>query len=202
MTADARLHYPATARNRDAILEVLRAELPQAGTVLELASGSGEHALAFAAALPTLTWQPSDPEAAARASIAAWAQTAGAGNLLSPLALDAGAPETWPSGWIAAMVCINMIHISPWDATLGLFSGAGRLLPRGAPLVTYGPYRRAGLPLEPGNAAFDADLRQRDPRWGLRLVEDVAQVARDNGLALTRLVEMPANNLSLVFRRQ
>ncbi|WP_374411302.1 DUF938 domain-containing protein [Novosphingobium colocasiae] len=202
MPADARLHYPATARNRDAILAVLRDELPGTGTVLEIASGSGEHALAFAVAMPHLIWQPSDPEAAARASISGWIAAEGTANLLLPLALDATDPHAWPHMLADAVLCINMIHISPWQATLGLMAGAARLLAPGAPLITYGPYRRDGIDLEPSNAAFDADLRRRDARWGLRTVEEVAQAALDQGLVLARTVAMPANNLSLVFRRR
>jgi len=201
MPADSRRRAPAAARNRDPILAVLREALPAAGLVLEVASGTGEHAVHFARALPGLEWQPSDPDADARASIAAWARAERLANLLPPLDLDA-AGEDWPVARADALVCINMIHISPWAATEGLMRGAGRLLPPGAPLVLYGPYRRAGRPLEPGNAAFDADLRTRDPRWGLRELDTVSACAAAQGLAPERVVEMPANNLSVIFRRQ
>lgn len=200
MIQDARRHAPAAARNRDAILAVLAEALPPAGLVLEVASGTGEHAVHFAHALPALRWQPSDPDSGARASIAAWREAEGPANLLPPLALDAAAAD-WPLERADAMVCINMVHISPWAATQGLMAGAARLLPPRAPLVLYGPYRRAGHPIEPSNQAFDEDLRRRDPRWGLRSVEDVAACARERGLELERQVAMPANNLCLVFRK-
>lgn len=197
---DARLEAPAAARNREPILAVLREELPPSGHVLEMASGTGEHVVHFARALPALNWQPSDPDAAARASIAAWTAAEGLANVAAPLALDAAAAD-WPIGQSDALVCINMIHISPWAATLGLMAGAGRLLPEGAPLILYGPYRRAGHPLEPSNAAFDESLRARDPRWGLRTLEEVAEVAASHRLAVSRVAEMPAHNLSVVFRK-
>jgi SAM-dependent methyltransferase len=201
VSADARQFAPATARNREPILAVLREELTQSGTVLEVASGTGEHAVHFARALPTLLWQPSDPSPEARASIAAWRESEGPENLLAPLELHA-ASDDWPLDQAVAMVCINMIHISPWAATEGLMRGAGRLLLSGAPLILYGPYRRAGFPLEPSNAAFDKSLKARDPRWGLRLLDDVADCAGASGLDLSRVVEMPANNLTLIFRKR
>ena len=191
---------PAVARNRDAILSVLRRVLPEVGTVLEVASGSGEHAVHFARALRGLAWQPSDPEPTARRSIAAHARQAGLANVLDPLALDAAAPD-WAVETAAAVVCINMVHIAPWRATEGLMAGAGRLLPAGAPLVLYGPFREAGVPTAPSNEAFDADLRRRDPRWGLRCAEEVGRLAQAHGLALAERIAMPANNLTLVFRR-
>lgn len=199
--ADPRQHAPATQRNREPILAVLCEELPASGMVLEVASGTGEHAVHFAEALTQLTWQPSDPSPDALASIAAWREAERVPNLLAPLQLDA-ASDIWPITQADAMVCINMIHISPWQATEGLMRGAGRVLPSGAPLVLYGPYRRAGHPLEPSNAAFDESLKARDPRWGLRELEAVAQSAEANGLALSRVVGMPANNLMLVFRKR
>lgn len=191
---------PAVARNRDAILAVLRRVLPGTGTVLEVASGSGEHAVHFARDLPHLNWQPSDPEPAALRSIAAHARAAGLPNLRDSLHLDAAAPD-WPVSRADALVCINMIHIAPWSAAEGLIANAGRLLPEGAPLVLYGPFREEGRPTAPSNEAFDADLRARDPRWGLRQVEAVGRLARTNGLALEERIEMPANNLTFVFRR-
>lgn len=198
---DERLSAPATQRNREPILAVLRAELPPSGTVLELASGTGEHAVHFAQALPGLTWQPSDPSPQARRSIAAWIASAGLANLLPPLDLDASGAD-WPVERADALVCINMIHISPWEATEGLMRGAGRLLGPGAPLVLYGPFRRADRPLDPSNAAFDRDLRGRDPRWGLRTLEEVARCAESRGLRQIAVHEMPANNLTVVFRKR
>lgn len=196
---DRRRSAPAAQRNREPILGVLRDALPEAGTVLEVASGTGEHAAFFAREWPELAWQPSDPSPEMRESIAAWCT--GLPNVMPPLDLDASAPE-WPVSRAEAIVCINMVHISPWAATEGLMRGAGRILAGGAPLVLYGPYRRAGQALEPSNEAFDQDLARRDPAWGLRLVEDVADCAALHGLKLERVVEMPANNLSLVFRKQ
>ncbi|MFA5969382.1 MAG: DUF938 domain-containing protein [Sphingomonas sp.] len=189
---------PATLRNRDAIADALRDHLPPAGLVLEVASGSGEHCAYFAELFPMLDWQPSDPEPSACASIAAW--TEGLGNVRPPLAIDAAHPE-WPIERADAALCVNMVHISPWAATLGLFAGASRTLAPRAPLILYGPYRRAGMPTADSNEAFDRSLRERDPRWGLREVEAVTAVAEQAGLALNMLVEMPANNLLLVYRR-
>ena len=194
------LTAPAVARNRDPILAVLRDVLPAAGTVLEIASGSGEHAVHFAAALPHLAWQPTDPDAQARGSIAAHAAQAALANLLPPLELDASAP-VWPVTRADAVVSINMIHISPWRATQGLMAGAARLLPAGAPLYLYGPYRQHGQHTAPSNAAFDESLRARDPAWGVRNLDEVVTLAAGHGLALQRTVAMPANNLSVVFRR-
>ena len=200
---DKRRHAPATLRNRDAILAALERHLPARGAVLEVASGTGEHAVHFAAALPRLALQPSDPDPGALASINAWAAGARLPNLRPALALDAAAPD-WERavpGGADAVLCVNMVHISPWAATLGLLSGAGRLLPVGGPLYLYGPYRRAGVPTAPSNEAFDRSLRMRDAGWGLRTVETVAEAAEAAGLRFERLAEMPANNLSLVYRR-
>lgn len=199
MTADVRRHAPAARRNREPILDVLRPALPAAGLVLEIASGTGEHIVHFARALPRLRWQPSDPSPDARDSIAAWAASERLDNVLPPLDLDAARGD-WPVESADAAVCINMIHISPWSATEGLMRGAARVLPAGAPLYLYGPYRRGERPLEPGNADFDRDLRRRDPGWGLREVEDVAACAAAWGLRHEATIEMPANNLSLIFR--
>jgi SAM-dependent methyltransferase len=197
---DDRLHYPATARNRDAIVAVLRGVLPASGVVLEVASGSGEHVAHFAQAFPALAFQPSDPEEAARQSIAAWARQAGLANVRPPLALDAAA-EDWPLSVADAILCINMIHIAPWRAAQGLLRGAARLLPAGAPLYLYGPYRRAGVVTAPSNEAFDDSLKARHPEWGLRDLEAVAALARDHGFSTPAVTEMPANNLSVVFWR-
>ncbi|MDY6924510.1 MAG: DUF938 domain-containing protein [Pseudomonadota bacterium] len=200
-TPEGALASPAVARNREPILSVLRAHLPARGRVLEIAAGSGEHAVAFARALPSLAWTPSDPSAEARASIAAWAGAAGLANLTPALALDVLDEASWPEEAFAAVVCINMIHISPWAATEGLMRLAGRVLPVGGLLATYGPYREAEVTLAPSNDAFDASLKGRDPAWGLRDRDAVAAAAQAEGLALTRRVEMPANNLMLLFRR-
>jgi hypothetical protein len=192
---------PAVARNRDAILAVLKRVLPASGLLLEIASGSGEHAAYFAGALPHLTWQPSDPDAAARASIAAHARAARLSNLLPVIAIDASAPP-WPVARADALLAVNMIHIVPWAATLGLMQGAGAILPPGAPLVLYGPYIEADTPTAPSNLAFDADLKRRDPVWGLRDRAAVVAAAEANGFRLAERVAMPANNLILVFRRE
>ncbi|HYJ84250.1 MAG TPA: DUF938 domain-containing protein [Allosphingosinicella sp.] len=194
-------HAPAATRNRDPIAAVLREVLPASGTVLEVASGTGEHAACFAALFPGLAWRPSDPDPEALDSIRAWREEAGPGNLLEPVRLDASA-GSWPVASAEAMLCVNMVHISPWQATEGLMRGAGRLLPPGGPLVLYGPYRRAGVPTAPSNEAFDESLNSRDPRWGLRDLEAVEAEAERNGLRLERVVEMPANNLTVVFRRE
>ncbi|WP_449256162.1 DUF938 domain-containing protein [Bosea sp. (in: a-proteobacteria)] len=198
---EAKLHAPSAQRNRDAILAVLREALPAQGLVLEIASGSGEHALHFAQALPSLTFQPSDPSPEARASIAAWIAESGLGNIRPPLDLDAGG-AAWPALTPAAILCINMIHIAPWSAAEGLFAKAGAVLASGAPLYLYGPFRRPGRPLEPGNAAFDESLRGRDPEWGLRDLGAVTALAQASGFFAPEVVEMPANNLSLIFRKR
>ncbi len=197
--ADAR-SAPHVARNAEPIIEVLRGFLPERGLVLEVASGTGEHALRFAGAFPKLLWQPSDPEPAALRSIEAWRAEAGLFNLLPAVALDARAAE-WSVAAADALVCINMIHISPWSATAGLMRGAGRLLAPGAPLYLYGPYRQAGVETVPSNEAFDESLKARDPEWGLRDVAAVAGEAERNGFALEAVVPMPANNLSVMFRK-
>jgi SAM-dependent methyltransferase len=196
---DRKHHAPATARNREPIRAVLARELPASGTVLEIASGSGEHAVHFARAFPDLIWQPSDPSQTALSSIAAWRAQEPLPNLRAPLALDATA-ASWPIAHADAIVCINMIHIAPWDAALGLFAGAARLLSAGALLYLYGPYRFSGSFTAPSNAAFDRDLRERDPRWGVRDVDELTAAAVAHGFALREVVDMPANNHSLVFR--
>lgn len=193
-----RRHAPATLRNRAAIATMLGELLPLAGHVLEVASGSGEHCAYFAEHFPKLEWHPSDPDPDALASITAWC--AGLGNVRPPVALDA-ASAMWPVRHADAILCINMVHISPWAATLGLMAGAGRLLPPGAPLILYGPYREAHVPTAPSNEDFDQSLRARDPAWGLRLLEDVTAAAQAQGLVFERRVAMPANNLIVAFRR-
>jgi Protein of unknown function (DUF938) len=197
---DARQHAPATGRNREAILTVLRDVLPPSGLVLEVASGTGEHAVFFARNLPGLTWQPSDPSPDARRSIAAWTAAEGLANVAPPLALDAPSPN-WPIARAEALVCINMIHISPWAATLGLLQGAGRILAAGAPLVLYGPFVQPGRPLEASNRTFDRELRRRDPGWGLRDLGEVTALGEECGFVCKQVIEMPANNLSVVLRR-
>ncbi|MET0245854.1 MAG: DUF938 domain-containing protein [Sphingomonas sp.] len=193
-----RRHAPATDRNRDPIADILAEDLPDAGLVLEIASGTGQHCAWFAQRFPQLVWQPTDPDLESLVSIADWC--ADIANVLPPVGLDASADE-WPVGRADAILCINMVHISPWAATLGLMAGAGQLLDAGAPLILYGPYRQRDVPTAPSNEAFDLSLKARNPDYGLRHVEDVARVAADNRLTLRRIVSMPANNLMLVFRR-
>jgi SAM-dependent methyltransferase len=193
-------HAPAAARNREPIAEVLAEILPRTGTVLEIASGTGEHAAFLAGRFPNLVWQPTDPDPDALESIRAWRSEVGRPNLLEPLPLDAAA-SAWPSVAAEAILCVNMVHISPWKATEGLMRGAGRWLPPGAPLILYGPYRRSGVPTAPSNEAFDRSLKARNPQWGLRDLEAVKAEAEANGLRFERLYEMPANNLTLVLRR-
>ncbi len=195
-----KLHAPATARNRQPILDVLRSRLPATGVVLEVASGSGEHIVHFAEALPDLVFQPSDPSAEARASIDDWVQTERLGNVRAALALDA-AGDAWPIERADAVLCCNMIHIAPWEAAVGLISGAARLLAEGGTLYLYGPYRRDGRHTAPSNEAFDLDLRRRNPAWGVRDLETVAALAAAKGFGPPEIVDMPANNLSLLFKR-
>jgi hypothetical protein len=189
------------ARNREPILAVLRRALPARGTVLEVASGTGEHAVYFAAALPHLVWQPSDRELRALRSIAAHRAAAGLPNLLPPIELDATAP-VWPLARADAIVSINMIHIAPWAATEGLMTGASRLLAPESALVLYGPFKEDGRHTAGSNAAFDASLKAQDPQWGVRDLGDVAALAHRYGLDLVERVAMPANNLSVIFRKR
>jgi SAM-dependent methyltransferase len=200
MTADARLFAPATARNREPILEVLRHHLPRRGLVLEVASGSGEHTAHFAAAFPELVFQPSDPDSGARASIDAWTAALGLTNVRPALALDAEAPD-WPIAAADVVLCINMIHISPWSAAEGLMRGAARVLSKSGVLYLYGPFRREGQQTAPSNAAFDRSLRAQNPDWGVRELEAVAALAETHGFGPPVVEQMPANNLSLVFRK-
>jgi len=197
---DPRRSAPHVARNAGPIAEVLQGVLPERGLVLEMASGTGEHALHFARAFPKLLWQPSDPDPAAIRSIEAWRIEAGLFNLLPAIALDARAAE-WPVARADAILAINMIHISPWAATAGLMRGAARLLDAGAPLYLYGAYRQTGVETAPSNAAFDESLRARDPDWGLRELDAVVAEAEKNGLRLDGVTPMPANNLSVVLRK-
>jgi SAM-dependent methyltransferase len=198
--SDPRLRHAHVPRNRQPILEVLARALPSRSLVLEIASGSGEHAVFFAGNLPSLAWQPTDADDDALASIAAHRAAAGLPNLLEPLRLNAAA-ERWPIERADALVCNNMIHIAPWRITEGLMAGAGRSLPAGGILYLYGPYRIDGRHTASSNEDFDAWLRVQNPEWGIRDLADVTALARRHGLDLTETVAMPANNLSVIFRR-
>ena len=197
---------PAADRNKQAILEVLKQVLPEKGSVLEIASGTGQHILFFAAALPHLTWQPTDADAAALPSIAARLQEENCNNVREPLQLDV-LDAQWPASGAAftrpfdAIYCANMLHIAPWATCAALMRGSSRHLVPGGVLITYGPYLEAGVVTAPGNLAFDESLRARDPAWGLRRLDDVTQEARLSGLNLCERHAMPANNLLLVWRK-
>lgn len=202
--AAVKQHAPAAARNTEPILEVLRGVVPREGRALEIASGTGQHAAAFAGAFPDIEWQPSDPFAEARDSIAAWVAESGFGNLRPPLELDV-TRVGWHEGvepGLDLVVCINMIHISPWGACLGLMEGAGALLRDDGLLYLYGPYMREGVHTAASNAAFDESLRGRNPAWGIRDMADVVAVAGAHGLAPEGVVAMPANNFSMIFRKR
>lgn len=192
---------PAAERNKAPILEQLGLFLPTHGSVLEVASGTGQHVVHFAAGLPRLHWQPSELDAGLARAIAARIEAAGLTNVAAPLELDVTAPE-WPVARADALICANLIHIAPWAATLGLMRGAGAVLPSGAPLVLYGPFRRGGGHTADSNAAFDRSLRARDPSWGVRDMEDVSELAAGHGLELDEIVSMPANNFIVVYRRR
>jgi SAM-dependent methyltransferase len=196
--AGARRNAPAADRNKEPILDVLRWILPRRGLVLEIAAGTGQHTAHFASALPDLQWQPTEPDADYHDSIRAW--TDNLPNVLPPLALDVSA-WPWPVERADAVLCINMIHISPWQSTLDLMAGAGAILPTGGVLFLYGPYKRGGAHTAPTNEAFDADLRTRNAAWGLRDMETVIDVAGSNGLVFKEAVAMPANNFSVVFAK-
>jgi hypothetical protein len=196
---NARRSAPAALRNREPIAQVLRDWLPADGLVLEVASGTGEHAAFLAGRFPSLEWQPSDVDADAIASIAAWRVETGAENLREPIVLDALSLE-WPIERADVVLSINMVHISPWESALGLIRGSAKLLAARAPLILYGPWMQHDAPTAPSNLAFDADLRRRDARWGLRKVEDFAAAARQ-WFGLEDVRPMPANNLMLLFRR-
>lgn len=197
---DARCFAPATQRNRQPILDVLYRVLPGEGLVLEVASGTGEHALWFAQHLRPLAWQPSDSDPLMRRSITGHAAGAGLRTLLPPLDLDV-TRQPWPIERADAVVCINLIHIAPWEVALGLLNGAAAVLPAGGVLYLYGPYKRDGRHTAPSNAAFDENLRAQNPTWGVRDMEEVVDESAAQGLAFQEAVEMPANNLSLVFKR-
>lgn len=209
VTNHACRHAPATARNREPILQVLQRVLPPAGTVLEVASGTGEHAIFLAPRLQPRIWQPSDPNPTMVASIAAWQQEEPSDYLRSPLTLDV-CESVWPVETrsdradfpITAIVCINMIHIAPWTACLGLLAGAGRILPKDGILYLYGPYKQNGQHTAPSNEMFDESLRSQNPEWGVRHLEDVIAAAKAQNLTLLETVPMPANNFSVVFQHQ
>jgi len=198
--SDDRHYAPATLRNRDLILAVLRDVLPTTGIILEVATCSGEHIVHFAKNLPSLVFQPSDPDADARLSVAAWVKATGVTNVRAPIALDA-LHSVWPIASADGIICINMIHISPWEATVGLIEGAAAILTSRSPLYLYGPYKREGFETALSNQAFDRNLRDRNPNWGLRDLEAVAATAQTLGFSGPAITEMPANNLSVVFRR-
>jgi hypothetical protein len=196
---DRRLSSAAAARNCGPILDVLRAVLPLKGLALEIASGAGEHIVHFAKHLPALRFCPSDPNPEARESTLAWIAFSGVTNVMAPLALDA-AKRPWPIAHADAIICINMVHISTWSATEGLFNSARTILPAGAPLYLYGPYKRGGAHTAHSNVEFDLSLRARNASWGVRDLEEVVDCGTRNGFAGPEIIEMPANNLSLVFR--
>jgi len=202
-SADLRMFSPSAARNTAPILAVLKRVLPAHGKVLEIGCGTGEHAVCFAEAMPALTWLPSDPDPGSRASTASWIAFKGLNNVLPPLDIDVSA-SSWGVEHVApfdAIVSINMVHIAPWAATLGLFAGAGRLLRASGVLFLYGPFMQNGEHNAPSNAAFDESLKSRNPSWGLRDIADLERVAAASGLHLRETIEMPANNMSLVFVR-
>jgi cyclopropane fatty-acyl-phospholipid synthase-like methyltransferase len=198
---DPRHTSPSTARNREPILAVMQAHFPQTGRVLEIASGAGEHAVFFAHAMPGLIWQPSDPDADSRESIAAWTAHEALANVLPPLNINARDADWGVPTPLDVIVAINMIHISPWASCEGLMAGAGKLLASGGLLFLYGPYKRDGAHTSRSNEMFDFSLKQRDPSWGVRDLEAVTAAAEAQGLALREVVQMPANNLSVIFAR-
>lgn len=192
---------PAALRNREPIADVLREWLPERGLVLEIASGTGEHAVHFAARFRGLDWQPSDTHPEALASICAWRAAVGLTNVREPIVIDASLAD-WPIEQADAVLNINMAHISPWSASLGLIAGAARVLPPGGRLILYGPWLKDDIETVPSNLEFDADLRRRDPDWGLRRVEDFAEAAAASAFEFADWRRMPANNLMLLFARR
>lgn len=203
LSADQRMFSPSAARNAAPVLSVLKGRLPTHGKVLEIGCGTGEHAVHFAEAMPGITWLPSDPDPQSRASTASWIAFKGRSNVLTPVDIDVSA-ASWGvenQAPFDAVVSLNMVHIAPWEASLGLFAGAGRLLRPEGLLVLYGPFMRNGAHTAPSNAAFDQSLKARNPSWGLRDIADLERIAQEHRLSLREIVEMPANNLSLVFTR-
>ncbi|MBL0374704.1 DUF938 domain-containing protein [Rhizobium sp. KVB221] len=203
VSADQRMFSPSAARNSAPILAVLKRVLPTHGLVLEIGCGTGEHAMCFAKAMPNLTWQPSDPDCDARASTTSWIKFTGLNNVLAPLDIDVcsrlwGVEQTAP---FDAIVSVNMVHIAPWEASLGLFAGAGRLLCSGGVLVLYGPFMRNGVHNAPSNVDFDASLKARNPSWGVRDIADLERAGEASQLSLRETIELPANNMLLVFSR-
>lgn len=190
----------ASDRNKQPILDVLSEVLPESGTVLEISSGTGQHAVHMAGALPGIVWQPTDIDPQFRESVEAWRAESGLPNILPPLHLDV-TEHPWPVARADAIFNANMIHIAPWECCLGLLDGAARVLPEGSALVMYGPYKIGGEHTAPSNEAFDANLQSRDPSWGIRDLDVVAAEAKSRGLALVRTYQMPANNLSVVYRK-
>ncbi len=203
-TEGERLFSPSVARNRDAIRKVILAHMPKVGHILEVGAGTGEHAIHMASALPNVQWHTGDPDVSSRASIKAWIETSGLSNIHGPHSIDVSAADWAVDGdtTFAGLVSINMIHIAPFEAAIGLFSAAGRLLNPGGKLFLYGPFSRKGVHTAPSNEAFDASLKSRDSRWGVRDIEhDLVPLAQKNALTLQTIVEMPANNLSLIFEK-
>lgn len=200
MADDDRLYATATVRNREPIADVLQTCLPDNGMVLEIASGTGEHACYFGGRFPHLIWQPSEPDAHLRRSISAWAGRLGLKNVLPPLEIDAAAP-TWPVVRAEAVVCINMVHIAPFAACEGLMRNAAKVLPRGGVLYMYGPFWVEGVTAAPSNEAFDASLKAQNAAWGVRDLNEVAKVGNRSGMVMRAPVAMPANNFSVIFDR-
>jgi hypothetical protein len=200
-TPDTRLDAPATGRNREPILSVLKTVLPTKGQVLEIASGTGQHLTFFAPHFPALTWQPSDPDLMHLASIEGWMEQLPAANILPPLQIDV-TNDAWGMHFVEVILCINMIHIAPWEACLGLFRGTQSILSEGGLLYLYGPFKQQGKHTAPSNEAFDRSLRAQDPRWGVRDLEAVVDIAQEHDLHLQQVIPMPANNLSVVFCRR
>ncbi|MBM09360.1 MAG: SAM-dependent methyltransferase [Magnetovibrio sp.] len=198
MAISARLDFPSTQRNAKPIIEVLRTLLPAEGKVVEIASGSGQHIMRFAQVFPGLVWQPTDIEPEHLRSIGAW--TNGLKNVMKPYVLDASALK-WPIERSSAVICINMLHIAPWEATVGLFVGASKILDSGGLLYLYGPYKIDGQHTSESNACFDADLKSRDSTWGLRDVSEIIVTAAEVGLKFDTTIQMPSNNLSLIFKK-
>ncbi len=199
-------YAPATLRNREPILAVLKDCLPPHGTILEIASGSGQHASYFIEHLPGNYWQPSDPDSKSRDSISAWWWEVQLNNILPPLDINT-LEAVWPVETVdlpqpvTSIVCINMIHISPWESTVGLMEGAARILPKDGILYLYGPYKKDGIHTAPSNELFDIKLRDQNPDWGIRNLNDVKELAQENGLTFVKTIEMPANNLSVTFKK-